>query len=92
MSQTSIILTYDTFGIPLLKVCPRVYIRDYRLHVADRVEHRCIISYDREALTLTERKVVTPSATLAGAIVSFIQKANHDIKTHIAAGKKAQIK
>ena len=42
--------------------------------------------------TLTERKVVTPRATLAGAIVSLIQKPNQEIKTHIAAGKNAQIK
>ena len=47
------------------------------------------ISWSR---TLTERKVVTPRATLAGAIVSLIQKPNQEIKTHIAAGKNAQIK
>ena len=63
--QTSIIFTYDTFGIPLLNACPRV---------------------------LTARKEVIPRATRAGATVNFIQNPIHDINTHIAAGKNAQIK
>ena len=63
--QTSIIFTYDTFGIPLLNACPRV---------------------------LTARKEVIPRATRAGATVNLIQNPIHDINTHIAAGKNAQIK
>ena len=104
--QTSIAFIYETFGIPLVNVWPRVLtaknvvIPRVTLSRSDYIPYDIsdhIISWPYvmiHNLWIVLKMALSKSTDrfLAGDAVSLIQKPAMEIKTHIPDGKNAQIK